>query len=128
VFRLGVLPEGDLSPTVQRPVRDVLRKRTHLVEQQSANVVSMQNIMLRNPRVRLRTHPIKCLRSADLERLLLDGDPALALSRGLAVIHCLAEQIKLVGKRVQAQIRSPPLYRLLQTVTGIGPMLAQTIL
>ena len=91
-------------------------------------MVSMQNIILRNTGARLSTDRIKRLSAADLERLLPDGDQALAVSSGLAVIHCLAEQIKRVEKRVQAQVRSTPLYKLLQTVTGIGPILAQTIL
>jgi transposase len=128
LLRLGVLPEGYIYPKAQRPVRDLLRKRKHLVEQQSANVVSIQNIILRNTGARLSTNQIKRLSAADLEHLLLNGDQALAVSSGLAVIHCLAEQIKRVEKRVQAQIRSTPLYKLLQTVTGIGPILAQTIL
>src|SRR4029450_2790952 len=33
------------SRTTQRPVRDLLRKRAHLVEQQTANVLSVQNII-----------------------------------------------------------------------------------
>ena len=123
-----MLPEGYIYPKAQRPVRDLLRKRKHLVEQQSANVLSIQNMILRNTGARLSTNRIKQLSAADLESLLPDSDQALAVSSGLAVIHCLAEQIKRVEKRVQAQLRSTPLYKLLQTVTGIGPILAQTIL
>jgi len=44
------------------------------------------------------------------------------------VLHCLAEQIKTVETRVRTRIQSTPLYELLQTVDGIGPILAQTIL
>src|SRR5919206_785489 len=53
LLRLGVLPEGYLYPKAQRPVRDLLRKRKHLVEQQSANVLSIQNMILRNTGARL---------------------------------------------------------------------------
>jgi transposase len=48
LLRLGVLPEGYIYPKAQRPVRDLLRKRKNLVEQQSANVLSVQNIIARN--------------------------------------------------------------------------------
>jgi transposase len=44
------------------------------------------------------------------------------------VVHCLAEQIKTGETRVRTRIQSTPLYALLQTVDGIGPILAQTIL
>jgi transposase len=70
----------------------------------------------------------KRLSPTDLSTLLPNGEQALAVSSGLAVITCLAEQITLGEKRVQTQIRSTPLYRWLQTVPGIGPILAQTIL
>jgi transposase len=128
LLRLGVLPEGYIYPKAQRPIRDLLRKRKHLVEQQSANVLSIQHMILRNTGSRLRANRIKQFSAADLESLLPDSDQALAVSSGLAVIHCLTEQIKRVEKRVQAQMRSTLLYKLLQTVTGIGPILAQTIL
>ena len=47
------MPEGDLYPKAARAVRDALRKRAHLVRQQTANVLSLQNIIVRNTGVRL---------------------------------------------------------------------------
>ena len=44
LLRLGVLPEGYIYPKAQRPLRDLLRKLGHLVEQQTSNVLSVQNI------------------------------------------------------------------------------------
>jgi transposase len=128
LLHLGVLPEGYIYPKAQRPVRDLLRKRQHLVKQQTANVLSLQNIILRNTGARLSGNRVKQLSQADIAILLPDEDQALAGSSGLAVVPCLAEQITVVEKRVHTQLRSTPLYKLLQTVPGIGPMLAQTIL
>ena len=48
LLRLGVLPEGYIYPKAERAVRDLLRKRAHLVRQHTANVLSVQNIMARN--------------------------------------------------------------------------------
>jgi transposase len=48
LLRLGVLPEGYIYPKAERAVRDVLRKRAHLVRQQTATVLSLQNIIVRN--------------------------------------------------------------------------------
>src|ERR671924_1512942 len=53
VLRLGVLPEGFIYPKAERAVRDVLRKRAHWVRQQTANVLSVQNIIVRNTGARL---------------------------------------------------------------------------
>jgi transposase len=128
LLRLGVLPEGYIYPKAQRPVRDWLRKRKNLVEQQSANVLSVQNIIARNLGTRLSANRIKQLSLADVETLLPDYDQALAVSSALAVVNCLGQQIKIVEKRVHTQMRTTPLYELLRTVSGIGPILSQTIL
>jgi hypothetical protein len=40
-------------------VRDLWRKRSHLVAQRTANVLSMQNIIVRNTGSRLRANRIK---------------------------------------------------------------------
>jgi transposase len=46
LLRLGVLPEGYIYPKAERAVRDLLRKRMHLVRQHTANVLSVQNILV----------------------------------------------------------------------------------
>src|SRR4029453_4369228 len=48
LLRLGVLPEGYIYPKADRAVRDLLRKRAHCVRQHTANVLSVQNSMVRN--------------------------------------------------------------------------------
>jgi transposase len=128
LLRLGVLPQGYIYPKEQRPLRDLLRKRGHLVEQQTANVLSIQNIISRNTGSRLRAEKIKQLNQDEVQMMLSNEDQALAVLSSLRVITCLAEQIKVVEKRVQSQIKKTSLYELLQSVNGIGPILAQTIL
>src|ERR687883_563681 len=103
LLHLGVLPEGYIYPKAQRPVRDLLRKRAHLVEQQTANVLSVQNIILRNTGSRLSANRIKQLSRNDVEGLLPDADQALAVTSALAVLHCLAEQITTVETRVRTR-------------------------
>jgi transposase len=128
MLRLDVLPEGYIYPKEQRPLRDLLRKRGQLVEQQTSNVLSIQNIIVRNTASRLSVKQIKQLTSDEIEALLPNEDQALAVSSALRVVTCLMEQIKIVEKRVQSRIKSTPLYELIQSVKGIGPILAQTIL
>ncbi len=42
LLRLGILPEGYIYPKEERPVRDLLRKRLHLVQQRTAQILSFQ--------------------------------------------------------------------------------------
>src|SRR5205814_9625912 len=95
LLRLGVLPEGYIYPKAQRPVRDLLRKRAHLVEQQTANVLSLQNRIVRNTGARLRANQIKSVSQAEVDALCADADQALAVTSALTVLHCPAQQIKM---------------------------------
>ena len=61
MLRPQVLPEGYIYPKAQRPLRDLLRKRGQLVEQQTSNVLSIQNIIVRNSTSRLSVNQIKQL-------------------------------------------------------------------
>src|SRR6266571_6933529 len=70
LLRLGVLPQGYIYPKAERPVRDLLRKRAHLVRQHTANVLSVQNIMARNTGVRFSAKRLHEFTKADLASLL----------------------------------------------------------
>ena len=58
LLRRGVLPEGYIYPKAERAVRDVWRKRSHLVAQHTSNVRSVQNIRARNTGCRLSAKQI----------------------------------------------------------------------
>src|ERR687885_410478 len=70
VLRLGVLPEGSIYPKAERAVRDVLRKRSHFVRQHTANVLSVQNIMVRNTGSRFSVKRMRELTKQELEGVL----------------------------------------------------------
>jgi hypothetical protein len=89
LLRLGVLPEGYIYPKAQRPVRDVLRKRAHLVEQQTANVLSVQNIISRNTGARLSANRIKSVSQAEVDTLLPHADQALVQPSGKKNPFCV---------------------------------------
>jgi transposase len=124
---LGVLPEGYIYPKVERAVRDLLRKRAHLVRQHTAQVLSVQNLMVRNTGGRFGAKRIDEFTRAELEGLLPNAEQVLAVTSSLAVLHCLGQQIKTLEKAVQQRLKHTPAYAQLQTVDGIGTILAQTI-
>src|SRR5678815_1755322 len=128
LLRLGVLPEGYIYPKAERAVRDTLRKRAHLVRQQTANVLSLQNIIVRNTGVRLSAKRIHELTLEEVEHLLPEPEQVLAVTSSLAVLHCLGLQIKTLEKLVHTRLKHTPAYEQLQTVEGIGTILAQTIM
>jgi transposase len=127
LLRLGVLPEGYIYPKAERAVRDLLRKRAHLVRQHTAQVLSVQNLMVRNTGVRFGAKRIDEFTPSELARLLPNAEQVLAVTSSLAVLHCLGHQIKPLEKAVQQRLKHTPAYAQLQTVDGIGTILAQTI-
>src|ERR1700704_6131659 len=127
MLRLGVWPEGYIYPKAARAVRDLLRKRAHWVRQHTANVLSVQNIMVRHTGVRLSVKRIRELPKKELEGLLPEADQVLAITSSLAILDCLSQQIKALEKIVHQRLLHTPSYEQLLTVNGIGTILAQTI-
>src|SRR5215472_16608172 len=80
VLRLGVLPQGYIYPKAERAVRDLLRKRAHLVRQHTANVLSVQNIMARNTGARFSVKRIHALTKQELQSLLAEEPQVLAVT------------------------------------------------
>lgn len=127
LLRLGILPEGYITPREGRAVRDLLRKRSHLVRQRSTQILSIQNLLARNLNIAASGNLIKTWQSADIEALALLPEQALALRANLAVMHCLDEQIHCLEQAIVERAKLREDYRALQTVSGIGKVLALTI-
>src|SRR4029453_870094 len=83
VLRFGVLPEGYSYPKAERAVRDLLRKRAHLVRQHTANVLSVQNIMARNTGARFSVKRIHELTQQEIRTLLTEEPQGLAITSSL---------------------------------------------
>ena len=128
VLRLGILPEGYIYPKEDRPVRDLLRKRGQLVQLRTTNILSVQNLMSRNTGSSMNGNTIKKLQAEEVSALLPNEDLALAVNSNLTVMHTLNEQIKIVEKAVKAKAKLKPEFDKLQTVPGIGIVLALTIM
>lgn len=59
MLRLKILPEGYIYPKEERPIRDLLRKRGHLVRLRTSLILSLQNIVARNCSVRISANDVK---------------------------------------------------------------------
>ena len=128
MLRLGVLPEGYVYPKEERPVRDLLRKRSHLVHQRTSNLQSVQNLLARNRGVSVSANRVKGLAFEEVQRLLGNEDLSLAVNSSLSVMHCLDEQIERIEKTAKQRIKLKPQFSLLLSVSGIGQILGLTIM
>jgi len=128
MLRLGILPEGYIYPKEERAIRDLLRKRAHLVRQRTSNILSIKNILTRNTGVTLRSDAIKKLSDEEIDGLFSDGNIALSLKASARVLRVQSEQIALIEKAAVTQVRLRAAYRNLLSVIGIGEVLALTIM
>jgi transposase len=128
ILRLGVLPQGYIYPKQERAVRDLLRKRSQLVHQRTANLLSIQSQVTRNTGSSISANRIKALDVQEVDELLPNGDLALAVKANLSVMGSADEQIEILEKTVQDRVKLRPQFRFLKTVPGIGPILALTVM
>jgi len=72
LLRLKLLPEGYIYPKAERGLRDLLRKRCQLVQQKTQNVLSLQNIILRQTGSKTSGNKIQSLTEKEILSYLID--------------------------------------------------------
>jgi len=129
MLRLGILPEGYIYPREDRLVRDLLRKRMHLVKLRTSLINSLQNILARNGPVSLGAAKIKQL-TEDHVSAHLDWNEDLALSGRVSkeTIDYLTGQIRSIERVVEKKVQLKPEYDCLRTIPGVGAILSLTIM
>jgi len=128
ILRLGLLPKGYIYPKEQRAVRDLLRKRSQLVQQRTSNLLSIQNLIAREFGRQMNGNAIKKLANDLAPRWPLDTPFGLAVSAHLSVMRTLDEQIAHIEKAVLEKCRLSKEYTALLSVPGIGKILGLTIM
>src|SRR5438132_6467839 len=128
LLRLEVLPEGYIYPKAERPVRDLLRKRSQLVRQRTMNLLSIQNLLTRNTGSSMTANQIKGLDKTQVDGLLADADLSLAVKANWSVMCSADEQVERLEQRVTERVKLRAQFSFLKTVPGIGQILALTIM
>ena len=127
LLRLGLLPEGYIYPREERALRDLLRRRGRTVQQRTANLLSLQNLVHRNTGQRLGGPALRTVELAELDSQHPDTNRILAMESTRRVLECLDDEVKRLEQEVLRQIKPDPLLKLLKTVAGVGNILGPTI-
>jgi transposase len=85
------------------------------------------NILTRNQGHRWSRSQIEALKGEQLAELFADRERTLTVESSLKVLGVLDHQIAAIEKQIKSRLRQDPSYRLLETVYGIGEILAMTI-
>ena len=129
MLRLKILPEGYIYPKETRPIRDLLRKRGHLVRLRTSLILGLQNIIIRNGGIKIKANDVKAL-TTDRVAPFLDHNEDLALAGKVSkeTIDFLTRKIKAVESVVGKRVKLEQPYIGLTTIPGIGNILALTIM
>jgi len=126
LLSLGILKEGYIYPKEQRPVRDLLRKRGHLVRLRSSLLTSLQNTVVNTFGIKIPAHRIKG--KEDHVTTYDFGNESLALMGQVSKtsIDMLTRQIEAIEVHVyhRCGLAAHPLVSL----PGVGKILGTTIL
>jgi transposase len=129
MLALNILPEGYIYPKEERPLRDLLRKRAHLVRVRTSLILSLQNIVMRNHGIKIRSEDLKKLTQDPVAELLKDQEElALAGRASKETIDFLTRQIQRIETAVRSKARLKGPFPKLLTLPGVGDILGMTIL
>jgi len=108
-------------------VRDLLRRRTNLVHQRTALLLSFKSLYTRTTGHLLDTNDIKNLEPEEAPKLYENPANQLIAQVHAEHIQALDQSIGQIEKAVLASARKLPMYEKLLTIPGIGKILAMTI-
>ena len=125
--RLGILPKAHIYDPDWRPVRDLLRRRTNLVQQRTALMLSFKSLHARTTGQPLPLGRVKAMEPAEGPTLYEHPANQLIARIQLEHIQSLGRSIELIEQVVLKSARELPLFERLLTLPGVGKILALTI-
>lgn len=125
--RLNILPKAHVYDPQLRPVRDLLRRRSLLVHQRTALLLSFKSLYARTTGQTLDLGQAKTMEPRQAPKLYEHPANQLIAQVQAEHIQALAGSIGRVEKAVLACAREIPLYEKLLTIPGIGRILGMTI-
>jgi len=128
LLRLGILPEGYIYPKEERPVRDLLRKRSQLVRHRTAHILSIKNIVSRSLGLTMKSNEVKQLEERMVRDLFREEHLILAVQSSVGIMRYLGERIKQIEGVVKSRIKLRPEFEGLLSLPGIGEILGLTIM
>jgi transposase len=128
LLALGILAEGYIYPKKDRPLRDLCRRRAFLVRSRTRMFNSTRAVFESWTGDRLTRNEMKGWTDDDLEQLIEDSRTRLGISCMLEPVLEMNHQIELIEKKVLEEAVLREEFKLLETVWGIGKILALTVM
>src|SRR5258707_13706414 len=125
---VGVVPAAYIYPVETRPVRDLLRRRGHLVQVRAGEYGSLRRLLLRQGILSSQQQEIKTATETELKQWFEHPLVRLHASQELQRIELYSQQIAELEKTILLLAKTEQSYELLLQLPGVGQIIALTIL
>ncbi|MDX2438368.1 MAG: IS110 family transposase [Acidobacteriota bacterium] len=128
LLALKILPEGYIYPKHERPVRDLLRRRSFLVKKRTSFLLAMRGAFECRTGLPTTSSEVKQWTAEEVESYLDDPAEALGITCLLEPMNALNDQIRIIEKEVIGRARLRDEFAPLLSVWGIGKVLSLTVM
>jgi len=128
LLRVRMIPKAYIYPYELRPIRDLLRERIRLVTKRATEYGAISRMLIRHNIQGFTRNTVKRLTEKDMHELYHHPFIRIKGTLELERIKLLTEHIKLIEKNILERAKQDSTFSLLQTIPGIGEILALTIL
>lgn len=125
---LGILPEGHIMNPEERGLRDLLRRRLFFVQKRTSILVAAKTVVARSTGKQLSISTIKGWDPEAIDEVFDDRFVAQSIGSLIRASRVLEAEIKAIERQALKVARLRPEFHVLQTVPGIGEILALTIM
>ena len=128
MLRLGILPEGYIYPKKDRPMRDLLRRRTLFVNTRTRILNSMEHQFQTWLCAKIGKRHLVELTTEELCRLFDEKNLCLAIQSGVEIIKTINLQVTTIEKELFAQLKETDAVTKLRALPGIDKIIGMTIM
>jgi len=128
LLRLDAIPEAYIYPKAKRPIRDLLRKRKQVVRLRANAYGALRRVLLQHGIYGYSQATIKSLTEAQLDQHLEHFATQAGCHLEVQRIRFYSDQIKTLENIILSSVSDDHRFELLQTIPGVGKILALTIL
>ena len=128
LLRLNAIPEAYIYPKANRPIRDLLRKRKQVVSLRANAYGALRRVLLQYGIYGYSQATIKSLTEEQLDQHLEHFATQAGCHLEVQRIRFYSNQIKTLENIILSSVADDRCFELLQTIPGVGKILALTIM
>jgi transposase len=124
LLRVDAIPKAYIYPKAARPIRDLVRTRTHLVQHRSAEYTHLRRFLYQLGVIEHSRKTAMQLDEEDLKKYLDDPRVQMAARQVISRIKLFSKQVRELEKEIIKASRNNPEYNRLTQIPGFGKALA----